>query len=143
VGLPSIILQLEQIAAVTAVLGNTDDPSHRYRLTETIDLAGRKFLVHHIVNRRALDEALEKRIKREKRTWSCSGIPTNRFASRSGRCCSSIPDYAGKSRFGMERSAAILHCDEQTIRPNISSSSERPCLIPPSLAAGWLHTPSR
>ena len=27
------------------------------------------------------------------------------------------PGYAGKSRFGMERSVAILHCNEREIRP--------------------------
>jgi predicted phosphodiesterase len=27
------------------------------------------------------------------------------------------PGYAGKSRFGMERTAAILHCSEKEIRP--------------------------
>ena len=27
------------------------------------------------------------------------------------------PGYAGKSRFGMERSVAILHCDGKQIRP--------------------------
>jgi len=27
------------------------------------------------------------------------------------------PGYAGKSRFGMERTLAILHCDQKGIRP--------------------------
>jgi len=117
VGLPSTILQLEQIAPVTAVLGNTDDPSHRYRLTETIDLAGRKFLVHHIVNPRALDEALEKRIKWEKPDVVVFGHTHKPFCEQIGEVLFFNPGYAGKSRFGMERSAAILHCDEQTIRP--------------------------
>ena len=117
VGLPSIILQLEQIAGVTAVLGNTDDPSHRYRLTETIDLAGRKFLVHHIVNPRALDEALEKQLKREKPHVVVFGHTHKPFCEQIGDVLFFNPGYAGKSRFGMERSAAILHCDEKTIRP--------------------------
>jgi len=117
VGLPSTILQLEQIAPVTAVLGNTDDPSHRYRLTETIDLAGRKFLVHHIVNPRALDEGLEKRIKREKPAVVVFGHTHKPFCEQIGEVLFFNPGYAGKSRFGMERSAAILHCDEQRIRP--------------------------
>ena len=117
VGLPSIILQLEQIAPVTAVLGNTDDPGHRYRLTETVDLAGRKFLVHHIVDPRALDEALEKRIKRDKPDVVVFGHTHKPFCEQIGAVLFFNPGYAGKSRFGMERSVAILHCDAKVTRP--------------------------
>jgi predicted phosphodiesterase len=50
IGFASIILELQFIAPVTAVLGNTDgDPG--FRLTEVVALAEKKFLVHHIVNR--------------------------------------------------------------------------------------------
>jgi hypothetical protein len=40
IGLPRIILDLEQIAPVTAVSGNTDDPGLHYRPTECVELAG-------------------------------------------------------------------------------------------------------
>src|SRR5438128_7067088 len=53
IGLPWIILQLEAIAPVTAVLGNTDDGRFQFKDTEVVELAGRKFLVHHIVDPRA------------------------------------------------------------------------------------------
>src|SRR4051812_23701518 len=66
IGLPWLILQLEDIAPTTAVLGNTDDPGLRYKQTEVLELASRKFLVHHIVNPRALDDALARRIARER-----------------------------------------------------------------------------
>ena len=59
IGLPRIILELEVIAPVTAVAGNTDDPGLNYRITETITLAGRKFLVHHIVNPQGLTEEIQ------------------------------------------------------------------------------------
>ena len=49
VGLPRIIMELEQIAPVTAVLGNTDSDT-QLRETEVVELAGRKFLIHHIVD---------------------------------------------------------------------------------------------
>jgi putative phosphoesterase len=117
VGLPRIILELEEIAAVTAVLGNTDEPSHGYRLTETLHLCDRKFLIHHIVNPRALDEHLEKRIKREKPEVVVFGHTHKPFCEEIGRILFFNPGYAGKSRFGMERSAAILHCEGQIIRP--------------------------
>ena len=54
IGSDGIAVGLEAVAPVTAVLGNTDS-SPIFRLTEVVALAGRKFLVHHIVNPRALD----------------------------------------------------------------------------------------
>jgi len=73
IGLPRILLDLEAIAPVTAVSGNTDDPGfgHTHKpFYQTID--GVIFF---------------------------------------------NPGYTGKSRFGMERTLAILYCDEKGIRP--------------------------
>ena len=50
IGLPAILLELEQIAPVTVVAGNTDDAGFYYPQTELVALAGRKFLLQHIVN---------------------------------------------------------------------------------------------
>ena len=50
VGMPALLLELEHVAPVTAVAGNTDDPAFGYRLTRLVTLAGRKFLSHHIVD---------------------------------------------------------------------------------------------
>src|SRR5438105_15778358 len=66
VGSRSIILQLEEIAPTTAVSGNTDDPGMNYRDTDVVSIAGRKFLLHHIVNPQALSEDLQIRIARER-----------------------------------------------------------------------------
>ena len=44
-----IEFELEQLAPVTAVTGNTD-AGLSFKETEVVELAGRKFLVHHIVN---------------------------------------------------------------------------------------------
>src|SRR3974390_920027 len=62
IGLPRIVLQLEEIAPVTAVSGNTDDPGFHYRSTEVIEMAGRKFLIHHIVQPQDLADPLKRRI---------------------------------------------------------------------------------
>ena len=66
IGRAAIILELEQIAPVTAVLGNTDDPGLHFNQTEVITLADLKFLVHHIVNPHALTESIQARIARER-----------------------------------------------------------------------------
>ena len=116
IGLPHIILELEQIAPVTSVSGNTDEPGFHYRATEVIALAGRKFLLHHIVDPHQLNEGLKATIEREQPEVVVFGHTHKPFCERIGRILFFNPGYAGKSRFGMERTVALLHCDAQDIR---------------------------
>src|SRR6266849_8064231 len=118
VGVQSIILQLEASAPTNAVSGNSDDPGMNYRATEVVSLAGRKFLVHHIVNPQALSEDLQNRIARERPEVIVFGHTHKPFFATVGGTLYFNPGYAGKSRFGMERSVAILHCDEKGVRPD-------------------------
>jgi len=117
VGSQSIILQLQAIAPTNAVSGNTDDPGMNYRATEVVSLAGRKFLVHHIVNPQALSEDLQSRIDRERPDVIVFGHTHKPFSATVGGTLYFNPGYAGKSRFGMQRSVAILHCDDKGIEP--------------------------
>ena len=117
IGLPIIVLELEQIAPVTAVGGNTDDPGFHYRQTQTVELASRKFLVHHIVNPQALAAPIRSRIARERPAVVIFGHTHKPFCETIGGTLFFNPGYAGKSRFGLERSVAILHCGEKEIRP--------------------------
>jgi uncharacterized protein len=116
IGLPAIILALEQIAPVTAVAGNTDDAGFHYRPTELVELASRKFLVHHIVNPHSLTDPLNTRIARERPDVVVFGHTHKPFSEIIGRTRFFNPGYAGKSRFGLERSVAILHCSDKGIR---------------------------
>ena len=115
VGSPRILIQLEQIAPVTAVLGNTDDPGHRYRLTETVELGGRKFLVHHIVNPHRLDDHLAGLIARQQPDVVIFGHTHKPFSETIDGVLFFNPGYAGQNRFGMERSLAILHLEPRRI----------------------------
>jgi hypothetical protein len=117
IGLPIIVLELEQIAPVTAVAGNTDDPGFHYRQTQTVELARRKFLVHHIVNPHALTDPIKARIARERPAVVVFGHTHKPFSETIGGTQFFNPGYAGKPRFGLERSVAILHCSEQGIQP--------------------------
>jgi putative phosphoesterase len=110
------ILQLEEIAPVTAVAGNTDDPAFHYNLTEVIELAGRKFLIHHIVHPQDLDDPPRGRVVRERPDVVVFGHTHKPFHQTIDGILFFNPGYAGKSRFGMERTLAILHCDEKGIR---------------------------
>jgi len=116
IGNPSIILQLESIAPVTAVLGNTDDSALRFQETEVVELGGRKFLVHHIVNPKSLNDSLKERIAREQPQVVIFGHTHKPFRETIGGIFYFNPGYAGQSRFGMERSVAILVCDKKGVR---------------------------
>ena len=114
-GFASIILELEEIAPVTAVLGNTD-LGLPFRETETIELAKKKFLVHHIVNPFAPGDRIKNRIAHEKPGAVIFGHTHKRFCEMIGEILFFNPGYSGKPKFGVERSVAILHCDEKEIR---------------------------
>ncbi|MGA3142635.1 MAG: metallophosphoesterase family protein [Verrucomicrobiota bacterium] len=116
IGNDSIIVELEAIAPVTAVLGNTDS-SPTYRLTEVVTLARRKFFVHHIVNPHALKEEFQLRIARERPDAVVFGHTHKAFCETIGGVLYLNPGYAGKPKFGAERTVAILHCGEKEIRP--------------------------
>jgi putative phosphoesterase len=121
IGMPWIILELQTIAPVTAVLGNTDEAGLSFRTTEVTELASRKFLVHHIVNPHDLEEKLKGRIARERPDAVVFGHTHKPFAETIGGTFYFNPGYAGRSRFGMERSVAILHCKGKTIQPEYFS----------------------
>ena len=117
IGLPWIILELEQIAPVTAVLGNTDDHQIHFKQTELIMLAERKFLVHHIVDPRAPSEVVKQRLIRDSPDVVIFGHTHKPFNQVIGSTLFFNPGYASKQRFELARSLAILHCDEKGIRP--------------------------
>jgi len=109
------VFELQQIAPVTAVLGNTDG-GIPFRETEVVMLAARKFLVHHIVNPHAPLDKLKQRMAREKPDAVVFGHTHRKFCETIGGILFFNPGYAGKPKFGAERSVAILHCDEKEMR---------------------------
>ena len=120
IGPASIIYTLEKIAPVTAVLGNTD-AGIDYRETEIVTLAGRKFIVHHIVDVHEPAEGIKDRIEREEPDVVVFGHTHKPHASTIGKTLYFNPGYAGKPRFNLPRSVAILHCDGEGIRPEFLS----------------------
>lgn len=115
IGSPRVIQELEAIAPVTAVLGNNDfDPT--WRETEVVTLWGRKFLVHHIVGLRSLADGIRDRIARAQPAVVVFGHTHQPHEERRGGTLFINPGYAGKPRFGMERSVALLHWDAERLR---------------------------
>jgi putative phosphoesterase len=115
VGMQMIIHELETVAPVTAVLGNTDI-GNPLKLTEVVTLAGRKFLLHHIVNPHAPDEKLRAQLAKHRPEVVIFGHTHKPFNQVINGALFFNPGYAGKPKFGTARSVALLHCDDKEIR---------------------------
>jgi putative phosphoesterase len=115
IGRASIILALERIAPVTAVLGNTD-AGLDVRETELVELGGSKFLLHHIVDVREPHESLRRRIEREAPDVVVFGHTHKPYDETIGSTRYLNPGYAGKTRFNLPRSVALLHCGPEGVR---------------------------
>ena len=102
---------------MTAVGGNTDDPGFQFPETRVIEMSGHKFLVQHIVDPRRTSDPLKAQIVRERPAVVVFGHTHKPFCETVDRTLFFNPGYAGKSRFGLERSVAILHCADGDIRP--------------------------
>src|SRR5450755_3011083 len=83
IGDPMIELELNFIAPATLVLGN-NDLGLSFKETEVVELAARKFLIHHIVNPRAPAEKLSARIAREEPDVVVFGHTHKRFCETLG-----------------------------------------------------------
>ncbi len=116
IGLPKLIVELERIAPVTAVSGNTDDPGFHWRPTELVALGSRKFLLQHIANPRSPDPALLTRMQREQPDVVVFGHTHKPFCESINGVLFLNPGYAGKSRFGLPRTIAVLHCGPKLLR---------------------------
>ncbi len=114
IGPDRLLAQLESIAPVTAVLGNTDS-SNWINLTETLTLGGRKLLIHHIVSPHALTAELEVQIKRAQPHVALFGHTHRRFEETINGVLFINPGYSGQPKQGAERSVAVLHL-EKTLR---------------------------
>lgn len=111
IGMPWLIAELEMIAPTTAVIGNTDSLVS-VRETEIEILGGKKFLLTHIVNPQSLTDSQMSRIQHEKPDVVMFGHTHKPFWKQVGNLHFLNPGYAGKSRFGMERSVALMDIAE-------------------------------
>jgi putative phosphoesterase len=120
VGNATIISELEEIAPVTAVHGNTD-MGLPFKETEIIVLAARKFLIHHIVNPVSPGERVKERIAREQPQVVVFGHTHKCFCEATGGILFFNSGYSGKPKLNLERTVAILHCDEKETRAEFLS----------------------
>ena len=110
IGPDRLLAQLESIAPVTAVLGNTDS-SNWINLTETPTLGSHKFLIYHIVSPHALTPELDATIKHASPHVVVFGHTHRRFNETINGVLFINPGYSGQPKQGAERSVAILHLE--------------------------------
>jgi len=115
IGNPVIELELKFIAPVTVVLGN-NDAGLDFKETEALMLGEKKFLLHHIVNPRALSDRIATCIRRERPDVVVFGHTHKKFAESVDGIFYFNPGYAGKPKFGAERSVARLYWEGPEIR---------------------------
>jgi putative phosphoesterase len=117
IGLPSLLCELELIAPVTAVAGNTDEPAFQFKLVATLDLDGRRFLLQHIVDPLSLTDPLKERLARDRPDVVVFGHSHRPFCQTVDGVLFFNPGYAGKSRFRLPRTVALLHSEPDGLRP--------------------------
>lgn len=109
VGDALLLTELEQIAPVTAVLGNTDEGTGLpIPLTATVKLGGWQFLVHHIVAPGSGPRHLPKSTLAQPPDVVVFGHTHKAFAQQYGPTLFFNPGYAGRQRFDLERSVALM-----------------------------------
>lgn len=110
VGRPAILAELERVAPVTAVLGNTDsDPM--WRETEVIEFDSVRCLLRHIVDPDHLGRDLESQLRRVRPDVVVFGHTHRPFCDRRDGRLFVNPGSASRPRGGSHHSAAILRLE--------------------------------
>lgn len=107
IGFAAIIMELEEIAPTTAVLGN-NDWGMDFKETESVTVGGWKTLTHHIVTPTNLHDTLRKRVSSFAPDLLVFGHSHKQFCERHGGVLFVNPGYSGKPRLGLARSVAIV-----------------------------------
>lgn len=121
VGNETVLIALEQIAPVKAVRGNMDSPTCGLKETEIIELHGQKFILQHIVRPNAPSDQLAQLIQHVRPAAIVFGHTHSLFCERIGEVLFLNPGYAGRPKFGLGRTVAILHCKGPELRAEFFS----------------------
>lgn len=118
IGPAAIIHALESLAPVTAVLGNNDwDLDGLFRETESPELGGLRFLLHHIVQPHSPNETLRRRIAAVHPQVVVFGHTHRSSVETVDGLLFINPGYAGKPRFNQPRTIALLDLAKHPLEP--------------------------
>lgn len=107
-----VILRLEQIAPVTAVMGNVDAAGFGPRESEVFVVAGRSLLIHHIVDPRRPSEILARLLDRHHPDIVVFGHTHRSHCETLDGTLYLNPGYSGRPRGNEPRSVGILKLGE-------------------------------
>ncbi len=114
-GFPSIVMELEELAPVTAVLGNTDDARTEFKELEVVELGGLKFLLHHIVDPTSPSERLQQAFLHHSPDVVVFGHSHKPFHELIGNRLYLNPGYAGRPKGEERRSVAVIRLEEGAV----------------------------
>lgn len=106
IGAPGLLLELEALAPVTAVLGNNDAGIHG-ELTAVLEAAGRRILVHHIVDPCDPGRSIGERFRHSRPDVVVFGHTHQTFHQIRDGVVFINPGYAGRPRFRLPRTVAL------------------------------------
>lgn len=115
IGPQSIITTLEETAPVTAVLGNTDC-GLTFGETETLVLADRKFLLHHIVDVWMPSHHVKDLVARHRPEFVIFGHTHRQCRKVIDGVTYLNPGYSGLPKANQKRGLAILTCGDRGAR---------------------------
>jgi putative phosphoesterase len=118
IGTVDILSELGKIAPVTAVYGNSDSMLPLNEV-EVFELGRHKFLLQHIVQPHTPAVLLSNRVQLEKPDVIVFGHTHKPFNQTIDGIWYFNPGYAGKTRFTLERSVALLHFHHDKIKAEI------------------------
>jgi putative phosphoesterase len=110
IGPPHIVMELEEIAPVTAVMGNTDYGID-VRETELVTLAGQKILVHHIVSLPTPAPSIRERIASSQPDMVVFGHTHQAYSGTLDRTLYLNPGYSGRRKLNAQRSVAMVEIE--------------------------------
>jgi hypothetical protein len=108
IGQPRIIAELERVAPVAAVIGNTDDTIFGWPETRLVTTQGRRLLIRHIVDPRRPGPGLQRWIARDQPDLVIFGHTHQPYQAWHDGVLFLNPGSAGRGRFGLPRSVASL-----------------------------------
>ena len=110
IGPPHIVMELEEIAPVTAVMGNTDFDID-VRETELVTLSDRKILVHHIVSLPTPAPNIRERIASTQPDMVVFGHTHQACSETVGHTLYLNPGYSGRRKMKARRSIAMVEIE--------------------------------
>jgi len=117
VGRPGLLQDLERLAPVTAVRGNTDELGWGLRETEVVELGGHRLLIQHIVSPERPSDPLRELLASVRPQVVVFGHTHLAFEGRINDVLFVNPGYAGAPKLTQPRRVALLHCDSGQIVP--------------------------